>query len=208
MNIHEDSNDWEPDDSTSQFCDDFDAVKQEPSEQHETIENVPHPICPINMYFEGDEDKCSVKHCDFDLESRSCSQSCKIDLEELQKAVVQAKSIHEDKPLEDPTYPEEIEVIPNVNKLNRFGIFIVSSTNETEVLAECSNLHFVQELVHRYNTQRGLLNACKKYQEAIKLLYDTNPNVEICLGSALALNKSQEIGDTAITEAEKGENHE
>ena len=38
------------------------------------MKNVKHPICPINMYFEGDEDKCDVSKCDF--ENRSCTEAC------------------------------------------------------------------------------------------------------------------------------------
>jgi len=41
-------------------------------------ENVPQPICPINMYFEGDEDKCDISKCDWDITIRSCSEACKI----------------------------------------------------------------------------------------------------------------------------------
>jgi hypothetical protein len=41
------------------------------------MENVPQPICPLNMYFEGDEDRCDTSKCNFDEEFyRSCSYGC------------------------------------------------------------------------------------------------------------------------------------
>ena len=39
-------------------------------------EEIPYPICPINMYFKGDEDKCNTDMCDFDTKTRSCSGNC------------------------------------------------------------------------------------------------------------------------------------
>ena len=36
---------------------------------------IKQPICPLNMYFEGDEDICDTNKCDF--EHRRCSESCK-----------------------------------------------------------------------------------------------------------------------------------
>ena len=54
-------------------------------QQNDDLKNVPYPICPINLYFEGDEDKCDVSKCDFDTETRMCSRGCIIDVEELQK---------------------------------------------------------------------------------------------------------------------------
>jgi len=42
----------------------------------ESIEDVKYPICPINLYFEGDEDKCDPSKCDFD-ESRVCTEACR-----------------------------------------------------------------------------------------------------------------------------------
>ena len=44
---------------------DIEAVNQD---------NVPYPICPLNMYFEGDEDKCDTSKCDF--ENRTCTEAC------------------------------------------------------------------------------------------------------------------------------------
>ena len=35
-----------------------------------------HPICPLNMYFDGDEDKCDVSKCDFTAEFRDCGKAC------------------------------------------------------------------------------------------------------------------------------------
>lgn len=43
----------------------------------EDIENVPHPICPLNLYFEGDENICNPANCDYEPESRSCNTGCK-----------------------------------------------------------------------------------------------------------------------------------
>lgn len=42
----------------------------------EDITDVPHPICPMNMYFEGDEDKFDVSKCNYDVD-RGCSEGCK-----------------------------------------------------------------------------------------------------------------------------------
>ena len=42
---------------------------------------VKYPICPINMYFEGDEDKCDTKKCDWNTESRSCNKRCEIKMD-------------------------------------------------------------------------------------------------------------------------------
>lgn len=39
-------------------------------------ENVKHPICPLEMYFEGDEDRCDSDKCNFDINIRSCSLGC------------------------------------------------------------------------------------------------------------------------------------
>ena len=41
------------------------------------IKDVKWPICPIMMFFEGDEDKCDTSKCDF--EDRRCSQACIIE---------------------------------------------------------------------------------------------------------------------------------
>jgi len=45
----------------------------------ENLKNVPQPICPINMYFKGDEDKCDLSKCDWDQENRCCTEACRID---------------------------------------------------------------------------------------------------------------------------------
>lgn len=34
-------------------------------------------ICPINLYFEGDEDTCDTTRCDWSIELRCCSEQCK-----------------------------------------------------------------------------------------------------------------------------------
>lgn len=38
--------------------------------------DIKHPICPISMYFEGDEDKCDLSKCDWDQDTRSCTEAC------------------------------------------------------------------------------------------------------------------------------------
>jgi len=53
------------------------------------IKDVPHPICPLNLYFEGDEDKCDTSKCDF--KNRSCTFACKIDVKELPKEFSNSK---------------------------------------------------------------------------------------------------------------------
>lgn len=40
------------------------------------LEKIVHPICPINMFFEGDEDTCDTEDCDWDTDRRSCSMQC------------------------------------------------------------------------------------------------------------------------------------
>lgn len=45
-------------------------------EKKEDFDSIAYPICPLNFFFEGDEDKCNQAECDFDLESRRCSLSC------------------------------------------------------------------------------------------------------------------------------------
>ena len=49
----------------------------------------------------------------------------------------------------------------------------------------------------------SLLDACKKYQQAIQLLYELNPNVEICIGAGLALKQAEDAGQAAIKLAQK-----
>jgi len=61
-------------------------------------EMVPEPICPINMYFEGDENKCDTSKCDFDLEFRNCTRACEIeqknatDIISLEKLIILTKA--------------------------------------------------------------------------------------------------------------------
>jgi hypothetical protein len=40
------------------------------------FETVKNPICPINIYWEGDEDKCNTDKCDFNLDTRTCNEGC------------------------------------------------------------------------------------------------------------------------------------
>jgi len=42
------------------------------------INSVLFPICPINLYYEGDEDKCNVKLCNWDTETHSCTRACEV----------------------------------------------------------------------------------------------------------------------------------
>jgi len=44
----------------------------------DNIMKIPHPICPFNMYFEGDEDECDVSKCDINIETHSCTMGCKV----------------------------------------------------------------------------------------------------------------------------------
>lgn len=62
-----------------------------------TKEEVPEPICPLNMFFEGDEDKCDASCCDYGEESRSCTKACRIDNKKLQKQIeeTQEKSVYD-----------------------------------------------------------------------------------------------------------------
>jgi hypothetical protein len=43
---------------------------------------VKYPICPLNIYYEGDENKCDVTKCDFDPELRTCDNGCRLILED------------------------------------------------------------------------------------------------------------------------------
>lgn len=63
---------------------------------HQTceIQNVRHPICPINIYFEGDENKCNEKDCDWDTNTRSCSTACKIITEKIKCISVNVPRVH------------------------------------------------------------------------------------------------------------------
>jgi len=45
------------------------------------MDNIKYPICPINLFFEGDEDKCNASKCDWDLETRTCWLGCKVEEE-------------------------------------------------------------------------------------------------------------------------------
>lgn len=65
---------------TITFLKAFGHMVYKPIEEGVIMEKVAHPICPLNMYFEGDEDKCNESKCDYDLNTRSCSSGCKIKL--------------------------------------------------------------------------------------------------------------------------------
>lgn len=40
-------------------------------------EDIKYPICPINLYWEGDEGKMDPDKCDFDTNTRTCGEACK-----------------------------------------------------------------------------------------------------------------------------------
>ena len=54
-----------------------------------------------------------------------------------------------------------------------------------------------------WNNFDALLDACREYQKAIVLLRECNPKTEIAIGSVFQINKADELGTAAITEAEK-----
>ena len=58
------------------------AEEQTEEQAEEQAEEIKHPICPLNLYFEGDEDKCDNSKCDFDTERRECSTGCETKKEE------------------------------------------------------------------------------------------------------------------------------
>lgn len=39
---------------------------------------IAYPICPISLYFEGDEHICNTKNCDWDIDLRYCTKLCEI----------------------------------------------------------------------------------------------------------------------------------
>jgi len=45
------------------------------SRQAEAEANVRYPICPLNLYFEGDD--IDTNKCDYDIEIRTCFMGCK-----------------------------------------------------------------------------------------------------------------------------------
>ena len=45
---------------------------------YNSLKETAYPICPLNIYFEGDENKCDVSKCDFDIKFRCCTENCKI----------------------------------------------------------------------------------------------------------------------------------
>ena len=48
-------------------------------------EKVAYPICPMEIYFEGEEDICNTKKCDFDPDTRSCSEGCKSQISKMEE---------------------------------------------------------------------------------------------------------------------------
>lgn len=67
----------------------LEGIMNRDNEDNKSLNNVPHPICPINMYFEGDEDRCDTSKCDF--EDRSCTEACRIGGEERLKELPKIK---------------------------------------------------------------------------------------------------------------------
>ena len=45
-------------------------------------DDIKYPICPLNMYYEGDENTCNEEGCDYDLSTRSCFSGCIIKKDE------------------------------------------------------------------------------------------------------------------------------
>lgn len=43
----------------------------------EFTDGMKQPICPLMIYWEGDEDKCDVTKCDFNVHGRGCTHICK-----------------------------------------------------------------------------------------------------------------------------------
>jgi len=39
-------------------------------------EDIKYPICPINLHWEGEEGKIDQDKCDFDTNTRMCSEAC------------------------------------------------------------------------------------------------------------------------------------
>ena len=60
---------------------DFNVDKEALSNMLDEYKNkdnsIPYSICPINMYFEGEENICNKKLCDYEEESRGCSEKCR-----------------------------------------------------------------------------------------------------------------------------------
>lgn len=69
----------------------LEGIMNRDNEDNESLNNVPYPICPVNMYFEGDEDKCDTSKCDFEFKDRSCTEACKIGGEEQLKELPKIK---------------------------------------------------------------------------------------------------------------------
>lgn len=128
-----------------------------------TIENVKYPICPINLYFEGDEDKCNATKCDWDTGTRSCNSACQIDQIKLTKQIRK--------------FNTGATRDTNVNKLNYEGFF---SPLVLRRYAEYLHKHRVQSdgnLRDADNWQKGI--PIKTYMEgklrhtvATWLIYD------------------------------------
>ncbi len=53
------------------------------------------------------------------------------------------------------------------------------------------------------DTIAALVKACEKYQQAIELLYELNADIEIALGSGLALKQAEETGEAALALAKE-----
>lgn len=59
--------------------------KLKPLLEEDPLNGTAYPICPLNMYFEGDEDKCDASKCDFDTELRICGGGCRLTPEDMQE---------------------------------------------------------------------------------------------------------------------------
>lgn len=67
-------------------------ILEECNKENDNTE-IKHPICPLNIYFEGDENICNSDLCDFDCELKSCSESCKIKIENKNEQILVSKEL-------------------------------------------------------------------------------------------------------------------
>jgi len=108
-------------------------------------------------------------------------------------------------------------VVPNVNKSNLFGIFPVpsdmdyqdrwgNSLGESFVLAECSNLDFARELVHRSNNFPSLLIVCESnisFVKRLKPLFENYTDSPAAMDMIKVLDDIVKFNENAITQATK-----
>lgn len=137
---------------------------------NERMNDVAHPICPIMMYFEGDEDKCDVKFCNFNTETRSCTEACKIDVKELQKEIDRIK----------PVKDNLIALQKNLGHGHRGDILLTTQervdTNQEPIAKDIVNEDHAMKLIYRWNAfeKDGLVDELLKLcEDAKKFLANT-----------------------------------